>query len=231
MSLEDLSRSQALHATARRLLLQGKLDKSLETLCEAARLNPQHATLAFEVARASLLARHGAAAQQWAERALALTPPDRRAHEWLADALAWQGNVEAARAEWYRIVKVKNPTEANHATMHRGAMIEARTALKRGDYPLAERFLRRALVFDPESAVATTQLAKAILEQGYPNAAAPWIERALALDSDDSERHVLAGDIESKLDHKSAASSHYSRALALDPHNAVAQLRIKSQSL
>lgn len=229
--LEDLARSQQQQTKGRQLLMQGKLEASLSALCEAARLNPAHSGIAFEVARAALIARNAATAARFAERSLALTPPDRRSKELLADALAWQGNIEAARAEWFGIHKLSAPTEKTLGNLHLGAVLEARTAAKQGDYAQAERFLRRALCFDPENVATTTQLARVLLLAGQHKAAQRWIQRALALDANDAERYVLAGDIQEALGDRSSANHHYSRALEIDPKHGVAKLRVQKQAL
>jgi tetratricopeptide (TPR) repeat protein len=231
VGFEDLARAQQQQAKGRQLLMQGKLEASLSALCEAARLNPTHSGIAFEVARTALIARNAVTAARFAERSLALTPPDRRSKELLADALAWQGNVEAARAEWFGIHKLTAPTDKTLKTLHLGAMLEARTVSKQGDYAQAERFLRRALCFDPENVATTTQLARVLLLAGNPKAAQGWITRALALDANDAERYVLAGDIQEALGDHSTANHQYSRALELDPEHAVAKLRVQKQAL
>jgi len=231
VSFEDVAKSQQALAKGRRLLMQGELSASLSALCGAAQLNPQHSGLAFEVARAALIARDGVTAARFAEHSLALTPPERRSREILADALAWQGNVEAARAAWLGIHKLSTPSEKTFTNLALGAAIEARTAAKAGDYATAERYLRRSLAFDPENADTTMQLARVLLMAGHHAVAARWVERALALDATDPDRQVLAGEIQSKLGNTAAASGHYSRALELDPQNAIAKLRLRAQNL
>jgi tetratricopeptide (TPR) repeat protein len=210
--------------------MQGELSLSLSALCEAARLNPQHSGLAFEVARAALIARDGVTAARFAEQSLALTPPDRRSREVWADALAWQGNVEASRAAWLGIHKLTTPSDKTYSNLALGAALEARTAAKAGDYATAERYLRRSLAFDPDNAGTTTQLARVLFMAGHHAVAARWVERALALDATDPERHVLAGEIQNKLSNAAAATGHYSRALELDPQNAIAKLRLRAQN-
>ncbi len=210
--------------------MQGKLADTLSAFCEAARLNPLHSGLAFEVARAALIARDGVTASRFAERSLGLTPPDRRSRELLADALAWQGNVEAARAAWLAIHKLSDPSEKTFRNLALGAVLEARTAAKQNDYATAERYLRRALAFTPDDAETTAQLARVLLAAGHHSAAASWIQRALVLDATDPERQVLAGDIQAKLGAREAARSYYGRALELDPEHALAKLRLKTQT-
>lgn len=229
-SHQELAASQQAYAKGRRLLVQGKLTETLGALCEAARLNPRSSGLAFEVARAALIARDGVTAARFAERSLGLTPPDRRSRELLADALAWQGDVEAARAAWLGIHKLSNPTEKTFRNLALGAVLEARTAAKQGDYATAERYLRRAVAFVPDDAETTTQLGRVLFSAGHYAAAALWIQRALVLDATVAERQVLAGDIQEKLGAREAAHSHYSRALELDPQHALAKLRLRTQT-
>ena len=110
-------------------------------------------------------------------------------------------------------------------------MLEAKAASKQGDYAQAERFLRRALAFDPENVATTTQLARVLLLAGRHKAAQLWITRALSLDANDAERYVLAGDILEALGDRSTANHHYSRALELDPQHGIAKLRVQKQAL
>lgn len=229
-SIQDVTASQQAYAKGRRLLVQGKLRETLSAFCEAARLNPLHSGLAFEVARAALIARDGLTASRFAERSLGLTPPDRRSRELLADALAWQGNVEAARAAWLAIHKLSNPTEKTFRNLALGAVLEARTAAKQSDYATAERYLRRAIAFAPDDAETTEQLARVLLTAGHTSAAARWVQRALVLDATDPERQVLAGDIQHKLGAPEAAQRHYDRALELDPNHALAKLRVRTRT-
>lgn len=229
-SVQDVTASQQTYAKGRRLLVQGKLAESLSAFCEAARLNPLHSGLAFEVARAALIARDSVTAARFAERSLGLTPPDRRSRELLADALAWQGDIDAARAAWLGIHKLSNPTDKTFRTLALGAVLEARTAAKQSDYATAERYLRRAIAFTPDDAGATTELARVLLAAGHHEAAKRWIERALALDANDPERQVLAGDIQTKLGAGGAAESHYLQALELNPKHALAKLRLQSRA-
>lgn len=206
-------------------MVQGKLAPSLSAFCDAARLNPLHSGLAFEVARAALIARDAVTAARFAERSLALTPPDRRSRELLADALAWQGDVEAARAAWLSIHKLPAPTEKTLANLALGAVLEARTAAKQGDYATAERYLRRALAFDPENATTTTELARVLFLAGHHGPADSWSQRALSLNAADADRQVLAGDIRDKLGDRASAVRHYERALEIDPRHALAKLK------
>ena len=226
-SVQDQATALQEYAQGQRLLVQGKLAASLAAFCKAARLNPLHSGIAFEAARAALIARDGLTASRFAERALAVAPTDRRSKELLADALAWQGDVEGARAAWVAIHKV-SATEKTFANLALGAALEARTAAKQGDYAQAERFLRRALAFGPDNAATTTQLARVLFMAGHHEAARRWIQRALTLDATDPDRHELAGEIHEKLGDRAAASGCYERALELEPNHPLAKLRSRA---
>jgi TolB-like protein/Tfp pilus assembly protein PilF len=133
-----------------------------------------------------------------------------------------------------------SPSEAAHLTAARPVNPEAFEAYLKGifhrlkqtreDFDLAERYFQSALDKDPSYALGYAGLASVWMMRGdagmqppsetFPKAIA-FIDKALALDDDLADVHVLLGNIKSVTEWDWAASEReYKRALELNPNHA-----------
>jgi hypothetical protein len=116
----------------------------------------------------------------------------------LGDVLAWQGQVDAAKAEWFKVHDITRPNANVESALQRAALEEAESAMQRKNHPRAERLLGRALIFGDMNPATVTLVARAVFAQGHPSAAKLWIEHALALEPT-AERRELADAIARRL--------------------------------
>ena len=118
---------------------------------------------------------------------------------------------ERAIREFEQIVE-KNPTDVQ------STLILAQLYRVSDQTALAEETLKKALVLEPESSDASTQLAMLYMDVGDFQAAIDLLQRITATDDDPDLIGTLAYAYEQVLDYQAAATA-YGRALERDPEN------------
>jgi adenylate cyclase len=125
------------------------------------------------------------AAESHFDRSIELDPHSAAAHAWKACTLgqAWTNEFRPRTSELFRqivqILERATSIDANDSECHR---IECRIALIQAQYDKSEYHLDRALVLNPNDPRLVVQRGINLTHLGDPEAAFPWIERAMRLD-------------------------------------------------
>lgn len=163
--------------SGRQLLVRGDLDASQRAFCQAARVPGADSTVMIELAQLLLLRRDGAAAVEWAERALSLEPRSARALNVLGDAQIRAGDEDAARRAWLRAAGGALDDAAAARVMAQRDFAEAERCA-RSDPARAERLLRRVVALEPQNALAQARLGSALTRLGFAKSGELWTRRA-----------------------------------------------------
>jgi tetratricopeptide (TPR) repeat protein len=222
-----LARARSSRVKGRRLLEKGNVGAAVGAFCEAHATGSHEFRLALELTQALLLARAPEAAREWAEQALALDGSHSGALELYGDILARQGDVHEARKQWFKAHDITRPDASVIDELQHGALLEAKSALKRHDFPRAERLYRRAAALNDQSSEAMTGVAQTLLAQDLVEPAGRWVRRSLDLEPNEGQTQLIAGDVEAKLGNSQKAEAHWRRAVELAPHNFAARRRLR----
>lgn len=179
---------------ARTALMAGRQDDAHKAMCESAFIDPGGQASAG-LAGLYLSQRALEQAEAWARKALEAKPGNRRAKELLGDALNQMGRLDEAKAVWLETLKLSETDEAKLKVVAKTLASSAQTAIKGGDTPLAERLLRRAATFDPESASTAAALAHVLLRNEQAGLAEKWANFAQSLDPEDPEALFVLGEL------------------------------------
>lgn len=159
---------------------------------------------------------------------LAIDPGRRTALELQSDVKNQQGLVEEAKRILLATLRLEATDDVRLAAVSRKFGAEADLAIKSGDYPLAERLLRRAVVLSPENDQATLRLAEVFLRAGLRDAAKLWAEVLLAGPSRHAEAQLVLGDVARLNGDTQAARRHYEQVPADSAQAARAQNQLKT---
>jgi len=211
---------------ANQALVRGDVDAAERSLCKAVLWDQKNAALPLELAQLLLLRRDGAASVEWAKKGLAMDPASARAQGILGDGLARIGDYEGAKKAWLISLHINDTSDAKYRDLSFSSAREARASMARRDYARAERFFRRAVVFDPENGPASNGLAEALLRLGDTASALRWANRAISVSPRDPAARVILGDVLHQKGDERAAEVEWREALQLDPSNFLARRRV-----
>jgi tetratricopeptide (TPR) repeat protein len=212
---------------ANRALVQGDLNAAQAALCKAVLWNQSNPALPLELAQLMLLRRDGAKAVEWAKKGLLLDPGSARAQGIMGDGLARVGDYEAARRAWLASLRLEaSPDPQQFKALSFSSVREAQASMKRRDFARAERFFRRGVVLDGDSAAASNGLADALLKLGDLRSALRWANHSVSVAPRDAAARVMLGDVLFQKGDRDAAEVEWREALQLDPGNYLATLRM-----
>ncbi len=220
----DPARSVGYWKNARRLLMVGKSEEAVESMCLAGLLDP--AGPASEgLAEYYLGQRSLEQADRWIKASLKADPDRRKSQELLGDIENQKGNEEAARKILLDTMKLTGDETRKMEMTARKLRQDARLAKKGGDLPRAERELRRAILLSPKDAEIAAELGEVLLRRNAAEAAARWAAHALKLDPNYSSAMLLAGRIAEARGKKDRARTFYEMVPLGDPYHDEAQRR------
>lgn len=212
---------------ARQALMQGNVERAHEMMCRAVAREP--ASPAAEGLAAFYLGKRATGlAERYVQGVLAIDPGRRTALELQSDVKNQQGLVEEAKRILLATLRLEATDDVRLAAVSRKFGAEADLAIKSGDYPLAERLLRRAVVLSPENDQATLRLAEVFLRAGLRDAAKLWAEVLLAGPSRHAEAQLVLGDVARLNGDTQAARRHYEQVPADSAQAARAQNQLKT---
>jgi tetratricopeptide (TPR) repeat protein len=133
------------------------------------------------------------------------------------DAYAFRGELESARNTWLGTLNV-DPNQVDRIPpISKDYSVEAGRHLRRGDYPRAELFFRRAVILDPQNLTGVIGLAKTYHKLEKPGYARTFAELSLKITDVMPEVHVLLGELALAQNNKAEAKERFERALAVRP--------------
>lgn len=164
------------------------------------------------------------AAQAEYEALLLVDPADTSAHEMLGvlalgDNAVATRHLFAAETDLARqlLVVLSDPAAVDDPAYARA--LQGHALIAAGEWTLATRQLRRALVYNPLYADAYAYLGYALDQVGRPGEAEPYLLQAVALASDSVKAHVFLGLHYDRLGDHATARAEYEAAYDLDPEN------------
>jgi tetratricopeptide (TPR) repeat protein len=126
-------------------------------------------------------------------------------------------------ATTHRVLKEVGPVTTTAPTTQ-GETAEGLRLHRSGDLPGAVRLYEAALARDPADADASCLLGVAHQEQGRPEQAVEWIERAVAIRPDVPAYHASLGLAWQALGRPAEAAAAFARVLELNPDDAAAHV-------
>jgi tetratricopeptide (TPR) repeat protein len=190
----------------------GDVSGARAALEEALRLSPDDPKALEALGRMQLLDfsdPDGALASY--RRAVAVAPMDADAHYGLGQQLHYQGDMDAARAEFREALRLR-PGWSRAAAWLGTTELEALSS----DVPAAIRHLEAAVAADGRYAFARYELGRAYGRAGRWQDAAAALQRAVALNPGYREAHYALGQALQHLGQTEAARSELARFRALD---------------
>jgi tetratricopeptide (TPR) repeat protein len=210
---------------ARRALVRGDLDAVQREYCMGLRFDPSNGDILVGIARLMLSRRDPKQAVQYARDAVKAAPDEKSRQLLLGDALALTDPSKAAEP-----ILLGSGVVVEEATSRKTLAIAqskaAEDALKKQDLSYAERAFRRAAILDPSNALAASGVARALLDQGFAQAAAHWARRATTADTKSVPAHIALGDALQKVGDREGAITAWKRAAELDPNDPAARSRL-----
>jgi Tfp pilus assembly protein PilF len=212
---------------ARQALMQGNVDRAHELMCRAVAREP--ASPAAEGLVAFYLGRRATGqAERYVQGILGVDAERRTALELQSDVKNQQGHVDEALRILLQTLKLEPSDDVRRGAVSRKLSAEADLAIKSGDFPLAERLLRRAVVLSPANDQATLRLAEVFLRAGLRDAARLWAEVLLAGPSRHAEAHMILGDVARQSGDGATARRHYEQVGADSGQYTRAQNQLKA---
>lgn len=212
---------------ARQALMQGNVVRAHEMMCRAVARDPAGAAaeglVAFYLGRRAL-----GRADQYVQGILSVDPERRTARELQSDVRNQQGQVDEALRLLLLTLRLEPSDSARRTSVSRKFFAEADLAIKSGDFPLAERLLRRSVVLSPGNDQAALRLAEVFLRAGLRDAAKLWAESLLAGPTRHGEAHMILGDVARLSGDPSTARRHYEQVTFESGQQARAQAQLKS---
>ncbi len=179
---------------------------------EALRLRPDDPRALVALGRLQLLDLSDPdAALATCRRAAAVAPTDPDAHYGLGQQLHFQGQIDAARAEFQEALRLR-PGWSHAAAWLGTTELESLHA----DAPAATRHLEAAVAAEPRYAYARYQLGRAYSRAGRWKEAAAALEAAVALNPGYREAHYALGQALEHLGRREAARAALHRFYQLD---------------
>jgi Tfp pilus assembly protein PilF len=213
---DPLVTSSEAWAEARGAIVSADLKLANLKMCQAVALNPQSAAVEG-LAHLYLRLRSHSEALKWADKAEQLRPGQLDIGNLKGDAFAFQGDAEKARAAWLLALNIESPEDPRIGAVSKDYSVEAGRDLRRGDYPRAELFYRRAVILDMQNLTGLIGLAKVYQKLEKPNYARAFAEMSLKVTDVMPEVHVLLGELALSVGNKDEAKARFERALAVRP--------------
>jgi tetratricopeptide (TPR) repeat protein len=219
---------QAIWKRARQQLLVGERDAAHQLMCQAAFIDPS-GPASVGLAGYYLANRSLKNAEQWALYGIEQRPDfPRKSQELLGDTLSQMGKVDEARDIWLKTMKLDRDDSLKLRAVARTLTSSAQKTRRGGDYPLAERLLRRAVAFDEENPAAAAALAGVLLKNDQPALAKKWAQRALSLNANSGEALYVLGEIALTAGDQAEAKRNFSQVPDKSTYSKEAQERLKS---
>jgi tetratricopeptide (TPR) repeat protein len=157
------------------------------------------------------------------DHALACTEDNAVAHRLFANALAEEGQFEAASEQFRKALNIR-PRYAN-ALCDYGMLLFRQDVAERGVNQRqrlgeAASRLRAGLAIDPTNLPALITLASVWLRLGELNEVEPLLNRAIDLDQQSAAAYVVLGELRLKQGKQEDALVCYRRAVSIDPEDA-----------
>jgi tetratricopeptide (TPR) repeat protein len=172
---------------ARKNLVAGNNEVAVELMCKAAFIDPRGSAVSGLV-RFHLGNRALTRALALAERGVEVSNGKNRvARELMGDVYNQMGELEKARNIWLETMNLSVDDTDRLKAVVRNLAKQATKARRGGDYPLAERLLRRAASFEQDDAEVAASLAFVLQKNDQPALAKIWADHALELDSASKE--------------------------------------------
>jgi tetratricopeptide (TPR) repeat protein len=212
---------------ARRELMRGDIDAAQREYCAAIRTDPKNTVALTELARLLLVLQGDPKyAAEIAKRASG-QDPTRASQLLLGDAMAAQGDYDAALDEWLRTIGLTRSDAAAREARARRESANAEKHLRAQGLGNALRLYLRAAVFDPDNPEASAGVARSLLRMGKPISALAWASRARELAPKNAGVRVALGDVLKANGDAAAAKAEWYEALAVDPTNKEATRRLQ----
>lgn len=210
VSADDANAGQEPFAVAKRLTAQGDYRAARIEMLNAIEANPRSVLFRIRQAEIYLRLSDPAAAEGELRQAVDLGARTELVQVLMADALAGQGNFDAAQ-QW-----LGRGTTAPDQRAY-AARIEGRIAIGQGDLPGAEQAFARAFAIGGERLSLWMDIARLRLMQGDQLAAAHAAERAVALGPGEVSALTLRAQLLRGQFGLAAALPWFERALEIDP--------------
>lgn len=158
---------------AQKALVGGQNEKAHADLCRAALLHPagQGTLLLVQFV---LSRRDYEQAMDWMKQVRDARPGELEVEELWGDVLHQAGRQDEALRVWLAALSMNSEETAKRSAVARRWIAHSERSLAGGDYPRAERALRRAHSFDPNSALSARYLSTVFERQGHADAAKRW---------------------------------------------------------
>ncbi|MDO8606551.1 MAG: tetratricopeptide repeat protein [Phaeospirillum sp.] len=184
----DPERTDALLGIAECQRLSGLPHDALQTCQTLLEVNPRHVSARLEMAEVLRQLDRGDEAHAIHDLLLHEHPDSPYTWCGLARLLGDEGQAEAAEACLRRALAL--------APAHVPALASlARLLARRGDYPRAMDIFHHAISIAPDDPTHPAGLARSLMALGRLDEAAQWIGRALALDDECVEAHLVRADL------------------------------------
>jgi len=184
----------------------GQIEKAIETLEQAATIDPSHEpAYCHRIHAYALLDQHDQAEHMFylARQIVDQCP---RCYDYMAQSLAMRNELRRAVWCWQQTLKL-DPTYPEV----RGNLAEAHWRL--GDHARARRLFIRQLRLDPGNIQTLLHLSGLLVEMGRTSEASEKLRRVLELDPSNAEAHAELGELALAAGHLDAAARWYRRAL------------------
>jgi arylsulfatase A-like enzyme/Flp pilus assembly protein TadD len=193
-------------------------DQAEALLTEVQRKDPQIYVIPFLLGESALRRQNWAGAADQLERCLALNPNFDNAMTGLARALAKLDRADEAK-KWLTKALRSNPE--NYRAWYQMGLLDAGS-----DPQAAQSAYEKTIAIQPNFSAGQRELGMLLFQQKKFAAAAPHLEKAIALGLEDARLHNFLGICYNRTDRTSQAVREFQRAIALDPKLAEAHLNL-----
>ncbi len=165
---------------AQKALVGGQNEEAHAAMCRAALLDPAGAGTLLLV-QFVLSRRDYEQALFWMKQVRDARPGELDVEELWGDVLHQAGREDEALQVWLTALSMQPDEVGKRTAVARRWASHAERSLSGGDYPRAERALRRAISFDPKLALVARQLSTVFARQGLDELSARWHEQEVRL--------------------------------------------------
>lgn len=180
--------------------------------------DPQIYVIPFLLGESALRRQNWERAADQLQRCLALNPNFDNAMTGLARALAKLGRIDQAK-DWLNKALHSNPQ--NYRAWYQTGLLDAGS-----DPAAALSAYEKTILIQPNFSAGQRELGMALLQQKNYAAAAPHIEKAIALGLEDARLHNFLGICYNRTNRTAKAIREFQRAIELDPNLAEAHLNL-----
>jgi tetratricopeptide (TPR) repeat protein len=227
MSTKSISELRA----GRGAMVQGDVEQAQRWFCMAVAHDPYNYEAHVSLIRLFLTRGSPPRAKQAVDHARKYFPETRFLTELLGDTLACLGDVALARSAWLEAAGVDAEDEGKVRHLAATFTQSGRKSSKGMDFARALGLFRRGVVLDPENTAAQIGLSEALLAVEDAQAAKLWAMPLVERFPEDSNLHLILGDVHDKLGDAEAARLHWGQAATLNPGNIRARRRARAAGL